>query len=227
MRGTKRLAVLLVVLTVGCGHSPPAYTSHYAPDSPSAHAVPVAIIGDSYTGGSPFGGEGDKGWPTLVTAQLRKQGVRIYPDMSPQGGSGYALRGPEGGVFADQVKTVVRPDDRLVVLFGSRNDVDVSPAELAPAVQRTLVEVKEKVPSAKLLVIGFPWVGDPYSGALQARDVLKTAAEALGATFVDPLAEGWFVGRPELIGSDGVHPSDAGHVYMADKIAPLIAQQLA
>ena len=46
-------------------------------------------------------------------------------------------------------------------------------------------------------------------------------------TFFDPIAQGWFVGRPELIGSDGIHPTDAGHAYMADKIAPLIGAQLA
>ena len=44
--------------------------------------------------------------------------------------------------------------------------------------------------------------------------------------FVDPLAEGWFVGRPDLIGADGVHPNDAGHAYLAEKIAPLIRSQL-
>ena len=43
---------------------------------------------------------------------------------------------------------------------------------------------------------------------------------------VDPLADGWFVGRPEFIGADGVHPTDAGHAYMADKIVPLIRAQL-
>ena len=34
------------------------------------------------------------------------------------------------------------------------------------------------------------------------------------------------MGRPELIGGDGVHPTDAGHAYMADKIAPLIGAEL-
>jgi lysophospholipase L1-like esterase len=29
-----------------------------------------------------------------------------------------------------------------------------------------------------------------------------------------------------LIGKDGVHPTDAGHAYMADMIAPLIRAQL-
>ena len=54
----------------------------------------------------------------------------------------------------------------------------------------------------------------------------SASARAVGATFVDPLADGWFVGRPELIGADGVHPTDAGQAYMADKIAPLIRAQL-
>jgi lysophospholipase L1-like esterase len=31
---------------------------------------------------------------------------------------------------------------------------------------------------------------------------------------------------PELIGRDGVHPTDAGHSYMAQRIAPLIYGQL-
>ncbi|CFS38985.1 Conserved protein of uncharacterised function%2C possibly exported [Mycobacterium tuberculosis] len=44
--------------------------------------------------------------------------------------------------------------------------------------------------------------------------------------FVDPIADHWFVDRPELIGADGVHPNDAGHEYLADKIAPLISMEL-
>ena len=31
---------------------------------------------------------------------------------------------------------------------------------------------------------------------------------------------------PSFIGADGVHPTDAGHGYMADKIVPLIRAQL-
>ena len=61
---------------------------------------------------------------------------------------------------------------------------------------------------------------------LRIRDALKYQAGVAGATFVDPIAAGWFVGRPDLIGKDGVHPTDAGHAYMADKIAPLIRAQL-
>ena len=61
---------------------------------------------------------------------------------------------------------------------------------------------------------------------LKIRDSLRDQAAQIGAAFIDPIADGWFVGRPDLIGQDGVHPNDAGHAYMADKIAPLILNQL-
>ena len=79
----------------------------------------------------------------------------------------------------------------------------------------------------EIVVIGPVWTDpDPPPDVLQTRDVIQTEAGSKGAIFVDPIAEGWFRDNPDLIGSDGVHPTDAGHAYMADKIAPLIAQQL-
>ena len=41
----------------------------------------------------------------------------------------------------------------------------------------------------------------------------------IGAVFVDPLAEGWFSGASHrLIGSDGLHPTDAGHRFIAKHV---------
>ena len=72
-----------------------------------------------------------------------------------------------------------------------------------------------------------PWpTADPPPAVLTIRDSLRRQALAAGAVFIDPIAEGWFVGRPDLIGGDGVHPTDAGHAYMAERIAPLIYDQL-
>jgi len=77
-------------------------------------------------------------------------------------------------------------------------------------------------------VIGPPWVnGSPPASIVADRDVVQAAAQAAGATFVDPLREGWFTGPyASLIGSDGVHPTDAGHRHLADLILPRIAQAL-
>lgn len=76
-------------------------------------------------------------------------------------------------------------------------------------------------------MIGPPWGSStPPPSVLAIRGTLRTQATAIGATFVDPIAEDWVVGRPDLIGHDGVHPADAGHAYMAAKSAPLIYSQL-
>jgi lysophospholipase L1-like esterase len=115
-----------------------------------------------------------------------------------------------------------------VVYFGSRNDQGVDPTQLSILAYGTFQLARRSAPSARFLVIGPPWpTADPPQQVLQIRDALKYQAGVAGATFIDPIAAGWFVGRPDLIGKDGVHPTDAGHAYMAQKIAPLIDAQLA
>jgi len=115
----------------------------------------------------------------------------------------------------------------LVVLFGSRNDATVPADQLTPAVHTTLAKAKQMAPNAKFLVISPIWPdAHPSGGILQARDILRAEAAAIGATFVDPIAEAWFWDRPDLIGADGKHPTNDGHVYMADRIAPVMAQLL-
>jgi len=81
---------------------------------------------------------------------------------------------------------------------------------------------------ATLLVIGPAYPRPDVPGPLlDIRDVLKAETERAGGVFVDPLAEGWFWdGPPELIGGDEVHPTDAGHVYLAQHIEPHIKQAL-
>jgi hypothetical protein len=114
-----------------------------------------------------------------------------------------------------------------VVFFGSRNDQNVDPAQLSILAYGTFALARRIAPSATLLVIGPPWpTADPPAEILRARDALQYQAGVAGATFIDPIAQSWFVGQPELIAADGVHPTDAGHEYLADQIAPLLAAHL-
>jgi lysophospholipase L1-like esterase len=114
-----------------------------------------------------------------------------------------------------------------VVFFGSRNDQGVDPELLAEKAQAAFNLARRFAPSARVLVIGPPWpTADVPDSMLRIRDVLNARARAVGAAFVDPIGDGWFVDRPDLIGPDGVHPNDAGHEYLADKIAPVIRAQL-
>ena len=188
----------------------------------------VAVIGDSYTTGSDQGGNGPQGWAPQVWQALSSHGIPVTPTVAAEGGAGYCTRGNRGSVFEDLTVRAVKPNDTLVVFFGSRNDMKVEPTRLSIAMYGTLNLARQIAMSAKMLVIGPPWpTADPPPEIVRIRDILGYQAQLAGATFVDPIAARWFVGRPDLIGADGVHPTDAGHTYMADKIAPLIGTQLA
>lgn len=187
----------------------------------------IAVVGDSYTTGGELGGLGGKGWTVRAWQLLARQGIAVAPDVAAEGGAGYGTRGNHGSVFEDLTNDVVKPDDALVMFFGSRNDQGVDPTQLSILAYGTFQLARRTAPSAKILVIGPPWpTADPPDAVLRIRDALKYQAGVAGATFIDPIAQGWFVGRPELIGKDGVHPTDGGHAYMAEKIAPLIGAQL-
>jgi lysophospholipase L1-like esterase len=147
--------------------------------------------------------------------------------VAAEGGAGYCTRGNHGSVFEDLTVRAVKPTDVLVVFFGSRNDMSVDPTRLSVAMYGTFSLARQIARSAKFLVIGPAWpTADPPPEIRRIRDVLGYQAELAGATFFDPIAARWFVGRPELIGTDGVHPTDDGHTYMAEKLAPLIGAQL-
>jgi hypothetical protein len=187
----------------------------------------VAVIGDSYTAGTDEGGQGSNAWTARTWLALARQGVQISPAVASEGRAGYVVPGDHGSVFEDLTARAVHPDDALVVYFGSRNDEGVDPLRLAGMAHDTFGLARRFAPSAKLLVIGPPWpTADPPFDVLYVRDTLSGQARDAGATFIDPISEGWFVGRPDLIGPDGVHPNDAGHAYMAEQIAPLIHAQL-
>ena len=187
----------------------------------------IAVLGDSYTAGGDLGGLGAKAWTARAWQLLTQQGTPVAADVAAEGGAGYGTRGNHGSVFEDLTADAVKPDDVLVVFFGSRNDQGVDPTQLSILAWGTYQLARRTAPKARFLVIGPPWpTADPPDPVLRIRDALKYQAGVAGATFVDPIAAGWFVGRPDLIGKDGVHPTDAGHAYMAEKIAPLIGAQL-
>lgn len=194
----------------------------------ASSGTPVAVIGDSYTEGSGEGGTGPNSWPQLAWSMLAQQGMAVDGAVAAEGAAGYGHLGVNGDLFRDLLTRVVRPDDALVVFFGSRNDELVDPVTFAGLAADTLLKARFAAPTAKFLVIGPLWpVVAPPPEVLRARDILRGAAGLVGAVFVDPIDEGWFDGRPDLIGSDRIHPNDAGHLYMAEKIAPRIYEQLA
>ncbi len=223
-----RLAAFVVnlALLVAVG-AHPARERAYEALTLDARLTHIAVVGDSYTTGTDEGGLGPKSWTSLAWQTLTKRGVQIAADVAAEGRAGYVVLGDHGGVFEDLTVRAVKSDDVLVVFFGSRNDLGTDPGLLAARARDTFGVARMLAPSARFLVIGPPWpTADVPDSILQIRDALNSEARAAGAAFVDPIGAHWFVDRPDLIGPDGVHPNDAGHRYLADKIAPLIRTQL-
>ena len=223
-----RLATVVVAaVTAGMVTHGPAAPERFQTVARGTPIDHVAVIGDSYTTGTDEGGWGPNTWTNRAWLTLARQGVQVAPEVASEGRAGYVVRGDHGSIFADLTNRAVHPDDALVVFFGSRNDQGVDLGLLADRAFADFDSGRRVAPSARLLVIGPPWpTADVPDPVLQIRDVLNAAARGAGAAFVDPIAEHWFFDRPDLIGPDGVHPNDAGHAYLADKIAPLIRTQL-
>ena len=112
---------------------------------------------------------------------LAQDGVRIAADVAAEGRAGYGVHGDHGSVFEDLTATAVKPDDALVVFFGSRNDQGVDPGLLADRVCEHFRSGAPVAPSARFLVIGPPWpTADVPEPMLQIRDVLNAAAAGRG-----------------------------------------------
>jgi len=222
----RRVAGLMVSLALLIAAVPTAATSVQLAGRESA-LNRVAVVSDSYTTGTDLGGLGANGWPALAWRMLADQGRPVTADVAAEGRAGYGVRGDHNSTFGDLTARAVRPDDALVVFFGSRNDQPVDALEVAGLARNAFELARRRAPTARLLVIGPPWpTADVPVRITQIRDALALVAMASGARFVDPLVERWFVGRPELIAIDGVHPTDIGHRYLAERISGLIAAEL-
>jgi lysophospholipase L1-like esterase len=223
--GLRTAVAVLLAVTAAAGVLLAACNSRAAPAADPSSRVDVAFIGDSYTQGGPRQGIGERRWSALLTARLEQEGNPIRARVQAIPGSGY-VNGATARSFAQMVPIVVTPSTGLVVLFGSRNDAGLRRVDQAAT--ETFNAIRAIAPEAEILVVGPPWVdASPTVPIKVARDYVATAARQAEVRFVDPIAEGWFAGpEPGLIDVDGVHPTDAGHAYIADRIFPHVRDAL-
>jgi lysophospholipase L1-like esterase len=173
----------------------------------------VAIIGDSYTGGSDVGGRGTHAWFRRTCHDLR-----WYCVAKPVAGSGW-VAAPSGRSFGQRVPWAVAFDPDVVVFFNGVDDLQHPMDTIHPAAMKALEDLRAQKPDVEIIVIGPVSPRPIFNAALEMRDNVEAAALSTGAHFIDPLAERWFQGKSSrFIGSDKFHPTDAGHQYMADLI---------
>jgi hypothetical protein len=191
----------------------PAATPTPTP-TPTPEPYVISVIGDAYTSGS--AANAGPAWPQLTN--VPNVNVLAVPDV------GYAAENPDapGTTFVTQAEQV-SPDTDLVVFFGSRND-PVEYDAVYEAASAAYATALARAPEASLLVIGPLWGEDgPTDEELTTLGAVRDAATAVGARWVDPVAESWFPPESGLIADDGVNPNDTGQLRLAERIAPLLA----
>jgi hypothetical protein len=195
-----------------------------ASDDPSpgvVEVVPVlAVYGDGYASGNDMGGLGGAGWPALVA---ERTGADLVLYAVPQ--AGYASIGVTGQNYPAVIAASPVPGAAVTILFGSRNDADENLSVVQANAEKAIMAAKQA--SESVVVIGPVWDNaEVPAGALAVRDIVQAAARNAGVTFVDPLAGGWFAQENGLISADGISPNEAGHAYLAERIAPVVRTML-
>ncbi|MDQ4500721.1 SGNH/GDSL hydrolase family protein [Sinomonas sp. ASV322] len=175
----------------------------------------LVVIGDSLSTG--LGSSATDSWPVLVEHDEETHLDQFEVVNAAQNGSGYVTPGDDDGTFMTEVTQYVTPEAKVVLFFGSDNDVGSTSEQIREAAKSTFEAARAKAPNARIIVVGPPsYTLNPDGELLEVRDALRLAAFQTHSTFVDPIAEGWIADHvDELIGPDGEHPNAAGHLRLA------------
>lgn len=199
--------------------SPTPASTSTAPATTPVQGGVLAVYGDGYSSGNSEGGQGAAGWPALVAQQL---GMQLQLRAATL--AGYARPGSTGQTYPQLVQAQPPVGAAVTVVFGSRNDLAAPPAEVQAAATSTFQAIVAADPTTELVVIGPCWSSSGAPAELTAvSGAVQSAAQAAGATYVDPLSLGWFADPTGLVSPiDGISLLNAGHVFLAQQIAPLV-----
>ncbi len=180
----------------------------------------VLIFGDSWVYGS------------AATVPTRGFAYRLGEELGWQStvdgvrGSGYLKPGLDGGSYGERVAALdpaLDPD--LIILEGSINDRRQPATGYRDAVTAVWNALEARYPDAAIVILGpAPQVLPVEEQTARIDADLADLAAARGWWYISPIAENWITEDNYLdmidtgpIGRD--HPSDAGHAYLAQRVA--------
>lgn len=185
----------------------------------------VVWCGDSFVEGV----GADSMWQGFAAQAGELLGVDSHFDAS--GATGYISSGPpewERKPFGDRIANIVQANPSVVVIYGSTNDSRYPPEDVAVAARKFWGALHKALPRAKIVAIGPVQPHDDWNLKPLSQVLQKAAAES-DVSFVD--ATSWIRGRGHVgqlrgdgnadiyTSADGVHPTPAGHTYLAQKVA--------
>lgn len=159
---------------------------------------------------------------------------------SSQGGIGYTnTNSGTGYTFGQQVtQTVVGNNPNIIVFMGSVNDVGTASGTEQANALAAFQAARAAAPTAPIIVLGiWPDATGPSAGVQSTETDIKTAVTTFNDsnTFFIPIAndplQAWMTGTGKVssttgtgnsdvyTASDGVHPTDMGRIYEAQRMA--------
>ncbi|MFL2000082.1 SGNH/GDSL hydrolase family protein [Microbacterium sp. A1-JK] len=174
----------------------------------------VVFIGDSFTGGSDMGGNGDANWSSVAASQMGWSACTFGV-----GGSGWT-RGSNDWTFGARVDWALSVRPSMIVFANGINDMkEADNGVIVSAADEALRYLRERDPSVPVVVLGTIKINDQQSPRIDDLDAdLREIAESHGAYFIDGAASDWFADEKySYIGVDNFHPTDEGHQYLAAK----------
>lgn len=173
----------------------------------------AAFYGDSYTrgaGASDLSGR----WSTQLSED------RGWDEANPSvDGLGYVNN--RDLLSNDVVDVIVEEDPDIVLVTMGLNDNFAMPdkaEEIEAAIHDDLNTFADDLPDARLVVVEPFWYSDERPASVDTIiGWVRDAASDVDADYI-PGASRWLEGHPEWFAADGIHPNDAGHTHIADRM---------
>lgn len=114
--------------------------------------------------------------------------------------------------------TELEPDMVLVLLGGNDAISQVSHEETFAHLRTIIIELQESGAVVVLLGVRGSLLGDEY------KDHFREIAEETGSAYVPDVLDGLF--GSDTFMTDRIHPNDAGHERIADRVEPIVRELL-
>lgn len=180
----------------------------------------AVFFGDSWTAG--YASEPS----TRGFAYRTGDALRLDYEVDANGsGTGYLNPGPENnGTYATRLgKRPTDPSVNLMVLQGGLNDQGQELSRFVDEARRTIELAEAKFPKAQIVIMG-PISPTPRAGddLMTIDAALRGLSEAKSLHYISGHRNRWITDAnfAQVIDVEKAsHPSTAGHVYLADKVA--------
>jgi lysophospholipase L1-like esterase len=238
-------------LTASCGFEVQIRAAPPKPPAPQLSATRFVAFGDSITAGvtatcarvTPFmtfaetmsvlprAADDPWAYPSVLQAQLRSRYTAQTPIVLNRGNPGEELT--DGVTRLPGVLSADMP--QIVLLQEGANDVNQghSPATLAASLRSMVRDARSRGMQAYVgtllpqrpLGVGGSCRGFGADNVVAANDQIRAMAASEGAPLVD-LYQAFGATPGDLIGPDGLHPTEAGYSKIADAFFDVIRQRL-